>query len=75
MSITFDPTKSFDQNLETFLHELNGRDPAMTQILRTHIQHLKGKSDDSKRRAARTTFNANVKGDLEKIVMPKNAGK
>lgn len=63
--LQFDNTKSFDDNLETFLTHMEVEDAEMGAILRTNIDTLKGVSDDSARRRARTEFNANIVSSLD----------
>lgn len=64
-ALNFDETKKFDDNLETFLAYMDSQDSELGAILRANVNELKGASDDSDRRRARTEFNNKIIAALD----------
>lgn len=63
----FDEAKSFDANIQMFLNHMVTLDKTMGSILDVHAANLKDALDESRRRAARTTFNRAVGISLNKL--------
>ena len=74
MSFSFDDTKSFDDNLNLFLDEMDKDDPEMSAILRANLSTISNAHDDQSRRAARIRFNGAVKVALDALLIEPDEG-
>ena len=64
----FDEDKSFEENLDQFLHFLTDEDAEMANVLRSSLEYLTGVTSESDRSSARTKFNESVLQNLKRIV-------
>jgi hypothetical protein len=72
---TFDASKSFDDNFEAFLVELESVDKEMAAILRANVRVLAKVVRDGERDSnARAAFNTEVAKALDALVAPPASG-
>lgn len=68
-SFRFDKTKTFKENVDDFLAEIEGEDTEMAAILRTNMDKLEQMVRAGDRNAsARASFNASVIDSLEHLL-------
>lgn len=68
VSIAFDPAKTYNENIDAFLANLETRHAEFGALLRQHISILtEDVEDDTSRRQARDKFNRLVKQRLDEL--------
>lgn len=69
----FDEKQNAQENIESFLSYIESTNKGLGQLLRKHLDKMLPLPDASKRSAARASFNAEIKKQLDAILAARKA--